>query len=85
MSNILRIEAGLGGLPSPPFVDEMDADLGGGSPTSNMLRMGDRGFVKGDGARPDVADFLGRPAAPPSSKARTSLRSSSNIDSRDIC
>jgi hypothetical protein len=44
--------------------------------------------VKGDEARPEVvelADPRVRPAGGPSSNARTSLRSSSNIDSNDTC
>jgi len=44
--------------------------------------------VKGDEARPEaaeLADPLVRPDGGPSNKARTSLRSSSNIDSNDIC
>ena len=73
----------------PPFVATLDKRLGGTSPSiSNMLRTGDRGFVKGDEARPEVvelADPLVRAAVGPSNKARTSLRSSSNIDSNDIC
>lgn len=89
ISNILRIGAIRGELVVPPFVVTLDRRLGGTSPSmSNMLRTGDRGFVKGDEARPEVlelADPLVRPAGGPSNKARTSLRSSSNIDSNDIC
>jgi hypothetical protein len=89
ISSMLRIGAIRGEPVVPPFVPTLDKRLGGTSPSiSNMLRTGDRGFVKGDEARPDVlelADPLVRPAVGPSNKARTSLRSSSNIDSNDIC
>jgi hypothetical protein len=95
ISNILRTGTMRGELETPPFVTTLDERLGFGSkPISNMLRTGDRGFVgfagfvKGDGARPeslDPDDPRARPAGGPSNKARTSFRSSSNIDSNDMC
>jgi hypothetical protein len=79
ISNILRTGVTRGELLIPPFVAVVDERLGAvSSPMSSMLRTGDRGFVKGDEARPDVAvlaDPLLCPAGGPSSKARTSLRS----------
>jgi hypothetical protein len=89
ISNILRIGTIRGEPETPPFVATLDERLGGASRSiSNILRTGDRGFVKGDEARPESfepVDPLLRPAGGPSNKARTSFRSSSNIDSNDIC
>ena len=101
ISNILRTGTMRGELETPPFVTTLDERLGEGSkPISSMLRTGDRGFVgfagfagfagfvKGDGHGPgslDPDDPRARPAGGPSNKARTSFRSSSNIDSNDMC
>ena len=69
-----------------PFVEPLDVRLGGASPSiSSMLRTGDRVLVKGDEARPAVAEPLTCPAAGRSNRAKTSLRSSSNTASIDIC
>jgi hypothetical protein len=88
ISNILRIGTIRGELETP-FVATLGERLGSASRSiSNILRTGDRGFVKGDEARPESFepdDPLVRPAGGPSNKARTSFRSSSNIDSNDIC
>ena len=88
MSNMLRI----GGLliPPPPFVPGRDECLGAGGSISNMLLTGERGVAKGDPVRAgppaELAAPLGLPlAAVPSRMAKTSFRSSSNTDSKDIC
>jgi len=89
ISNILRTVV-RGGLVIPPFVPAIDECLGAGSSAiSSMLRTGDRGtFVKGEAALPCFAEPIepfARAVDVASSKANTSLRSSSNMDSRDIC
>ena len=87
MSNMLRTGTIRGEL---FFAAMLDKSPGGSSELiSNMLRTDDWGLVKGDDSRPDVLlelpDPLGRPAGGPSNKARTSFRSSSNMDSNDLC
>ncbi len=78
------------GLATPPLELGTEAFRGGAlSSISSMLRIGDRGFVYGEEARPDPAELAGPLARPdaegPSNKARTSLLSSSSIDSSDLC
>jgi hypothetical protein len=66
----------------PLFAATLDDRLGGTSESiSNMLRIGDESRAN----VLELADPLGFPAGGPSNRARTSLRSSSNIDSNDIC
>jgi hypothetical protein len=88
ISSILRIGAVRGGVARPLLVPDTEAGLRmGSSSISSMLRTGDRGVTKGETALPDpveLADPLVRPEGIPSNKAKTSLRSSSNIDSSDI-
>jgi len=68
------------------MIPATDADLGGGLSTSSMLLTGDLG-VNGEEARPvaELAEPLCREAWDPSNKAKTSLASSSIMDSKDIC
>ena len=89
MSNILRIGVIRGEFVVAFFAAMLDKSPGGSSELiSNMLRTVDWGLVRGDDSRADVlelADPLVRPAGGPSSRAKTSFRSSSNMDSNDIC
>jgi hypothetical protein len=85
ISSILRTGPARGGLEIPVLVPGIDAALGGGSSTSSMLLTGERG-VNGEEARPgaELAEPLCREAGVPSNKAKTSLRSSSSMDSNDM-
>ncbi len=63
-------------------LDEEEGTVGL-SPISSMLRMGERGLVKGEGERPSsTLGALG--FAEPSRRARTSRRSSSSMASMDM-
>jgi hypothetical protein len=87
MSNMLLTEPARGGAGVAPLVLPRGEGLGTvSSAISSMLRTGDLG-VNGDEARPEpveLADPLLRTPGLPSNSARTSFRSSSNIDSNDI-
>jgi len=84
MSSILRI--GTPTLPAPLFDPAAERALGGLSPISSMLLIGDRG-VSGEGVRPSLVELV-EPLCLlvvfPSSKAKTSLASWSKTDSNDI-
>jgi len=89
MSNMLRIGTIRGEFAVAFFAAMLDKSPGGSSELiSNMLRTEVWGLVRGDDSRPDVLELedpLCRPAGGPSNRARTSFRSSSSMDSNDMC
>lgn len=83
MSSMLRTRGAPG---ESPLMRARGEDFGPvASPISSILRTGERG-ARGDEARPDpeLTEPLLRALGGLSNSARTSLRSSSNIDSNDM-